>query len=397
MQILVAGLAKTGTTGLLYLVKNSLASNPKVLFEPKSCDAQVFAEHPELLVKVIVDAQLDAESLKPFGHKITIVRDPRDRLVSALLYGQFHASYLADDAKVSQIRDMLERKERSPASVSIASILETLAHVGGKPVRAAVHAERIDRVLHIFDRYCQATPDALLYKYEDFVDGNYAPLEGHLGLQIAGEAVVPDALRRVERTKGHGDWRHWFTTEDVELFRPVIGPWLARHGYDADDWRLEDPQVIDPKHCSLYFMRLVDEWRAKPHRQERAAGAPPVAAAGAAAVKRAAPPARHKHNDGAVVRADTKTITGWAVGADSAEPVTLALSVNGREVAQTVADKPRPALVERGLHPTGRCGFVFTLRGAEALRAGDEIVVTPVGAQFTLKNSPRTIVDGTVT
>jgi hypothetical protein len=379
MQILIAGLAKTGTTGLLYLLNDSLPQPPTLMFEPKVCPPEVFAQPHSLLAKIILDAKLEFHGFLPFPRKITLVRDPRDRLVSALLYSQYHADYLGDDTRVARVRELLERKERDPASVSIARVLETMSEAAGKPARAAPHVNAYARMLDVFDRWCAATPDALLYKYEDFVEGRYAALEAYLGIPVAGRAVVPEMLKRVERTRDSGSWRHWFTEEDVALIRPGFEPWLARYGYDAADWRIEAHPVINPQHASQYYMRLVEESRAKGGHAPAGRGAP---AAGISGPQR---------STGTVQRADTEAVTGWAIGADSSHPVRLALKVNGREVAQGLADKPRPALVERGVHPTGRCGFVFRFEGTAALSEGDQVAVEPVGADFALRNSPRRV------
>lgn len=375
MQILIAGLAKTGTTGLLYLLNDAFPKPPKLLFEPKSCAPETLAQHPDLLAKIIIDPKLDWSGFLPFARKITLVRDPRDRMVSAMLYSQYHADYLGDDAKVERIRTLLERKERDPKSVSVGGILEAMGDVAGKSARASAHAGHFKRLMDVFDAWCAATPDALLYRYEDFVEGRFEPLEDHLGRPIVGQAEVPKTLKRVERTRDSGSWRHWFTEDDVQLFRPAFGSWLARYGYDADDWAVEATPTIDPDHASRYYMRLVSECRAKGRVPE--SGRQDTAGS--------------RLNAGHVQRADPDAVTGWAVGPDADQPVRVILKINGRKVTETLADKARPVFVERGLHPTGRCGFVFRPTGTAQWREGDEITVEPVGADFTLRNSPRRV------
>ncbi len=416
MRILIAGLAKTGTTALLYLLKNSLPSVDEVLFEPKTCDADWLAGHPNALAKVILDKQLRVADFMAFERKITIVRDPRDRLISALLYGQFHANYLFDDDKVALVRQCLERKEQDPAAVSLTEILQLLRRVSGAPAIANHrHLARLAAHLEVFDSYCAATPDALLYRYEDLVAHDYRPIEQHLGIRLAGAPVVPEHLRRVERTKDAGGWRHWFTAADVEAFRPVLGAWMDKHGYDSADWRLSDTPRIDPEHCSRYFERLVTESKAKtlrngpppataPKPARRAAATPRAAAA--LPQRRAMPPAaptdgappsgdaaRPARNMGAVARAVTDSVSGWAVGGDTSQPVSVTLLVNGQPVAQAIANLPRPALRARGMHPSGRCGFNFRLAGAQQLRPGDQVIVVPQGPPFRLRNSPCTVAD----
>lgn len=79
-----------------------------------------------------------------------------------------------------------------------------------------------------------------------------------------------------------------------------------------------------------------------------------------------------------IVRAEADYVFGWAIGNDYDTPVQVALLINGNEVSQTVADKMRKGLLDRGLHPTGHCGFIFRLDSQNSIMNGDEIVVTIV-------------------
>jgi hypothetical protein len=371
LKILIAGLAKTGTTGLLYLIANSFKKEPRLLFEPKKCPPGLRRTKADVVGKILISPRLDAASFAHFDRKITIVRDPRDRLVSALLYSQYHATYVVDDARIAGVRECLERKEADPRQVSIREILGAMSRAAGKGDVEASFRSRAVHALNWLDQYMETMPDGLPYHYEKFVSGDYAQLERHLGMRLGGAAKVPDRMNRVERTKGYGDWRHWFTPEDVERYRPLFAPWLAKHGYDPDDWRLEANPAIAREHCSGYFMRLVAEYR------EKKAGKLP------------AKPTRQM--TGRILKARPHIVVGWAIGPDPAKPVRVALRVNGRELAQTVANRPRPPLKHRGIHPTGHCGFAFELGAGEPLKVGDEVAVSPVDAEFALADSPMRV------
>ena len=112
-----------------------------------------------------------------------------------------------------------------------------------------------------FDNYVGVIPDGLLYKYEDFASGNYESLSRHLGITIKGKARIPRGVERVARTMSFGNWRHWFTEQDVLDHKTLLVPWLEKYGYDAEDWSLAADPRISPAHCSEYFMRLVEEQR----------------------------------------------------------------------------------------------------------------------------------------
>lgn len=361
MKILIAGLAKTGTTGLLYLVANSFGAKPRILFEPKVCPADLGPPEGNVVAKILIGPKLDAASFAHFDRKITIVRDPRDRVVSALLYSQFHGNYLADGERVRIVRECLERKEADPSSLSIREILELVGKVTGKPDALGYHRRTVADALEWLRKYVATIPDGLFYKYEDFVSGRYAVLEKHLGMPITGAAEVPDRLRRVSRTQAYGDWRNWFTPQDVEDYKPLFAQWLDKHGYDPDDWTLNASPVIEREHCSGYFLKLVEERRGGSRCRAK------------------------------IMRAEPDVVLGWAIGDDPHRPARVMLVVNGNEVAQAVANRPRPALQKEGVHPTGKCGFVFRFEPGKLLRVGDEVTVRPVGADFAFEHAPRAV------
>lgn len=367
MKVLVAGLAKTGTTGLLYLIANSFEKMPKLLFEPKECPQDIYSEEGNVVAKVLI-GNLNVESFAGFDRKITLVRDPRDRIVSSLLYSQYHANYLENDDRVQLVKECLERKENNPSSVSIAEIIKTIGAASTIDDNVQRHFNHVKVALGWFDSYVDAFPESMLYRYEDFVDEKYAALEEYLNMPISGKAEVPDHFNRVKRTKDKGDWRSWFTDEDVQIFKPILSPWLEKYGYSADDWLLKPEPVIDVKHCSGYFIRLVNEAREK------------------SATK--ITEGKGKSQTGRVLKVESRVVAGWAIGSNPTSPVQVVLLVNGKEIAQAVADKLRPALKERGVHETGCCGFIFKLDENTALNIGDEVIVRPIGEEFMLDNSP---------
>ena len=75
-------------------------------------------------------------------------------------------------------------------------------------------------------------------------------------------------------------------------------------------------------------------------------------------------------------------------GSDPNHPIRVVLLINGNEVAQAVADKSRPGIKKKGIHPSGMCGFVFRFEPGKALKIGDQVTVKPIGFDFIIKNSP---------
>lgn len=371
MKILIAGLAKTGTTGLFHLLVNSLAEYTETSFEPRECPVEAKSASGNFIAKVIIMDNVDLASFSHFDKKITIVRDPRDRFISALLYSQFHAKYLFDATRVRMVQECLKRKERNPDKVSLREILEVMDKAAGNLKTTKNYPKRFMGPFTLFDNYIAGTKDTFLYKYEDFVAGEYASLEKYLGLPITGSPEVPTALARVVRTKNYGDWRNWFTLEDVHTWKPILEPWLEKYGYDVQDWKLYTEPAIQPAHCSEYFMRLVSERRAS----------------------QAALADKSVTMQGRVNRATPAMVSGWAIGADPSTPVRVKLLVNGKELGQEMADKPRPGLKTRGIHPTGQCGFLFRFKPEQVLPVHSRVVIQPISEFFELGNSPCTVTE----
>jgi hypothetical protein len=100
--------------------------------------------------------------------------------------------------------------------------------------------------------------DWFLFTYEDMVRGNFAALNGYLGFETGKDTEVPESTgkAKVVRKKATGDWRHWFTREDIDRFKPVYLPYMELTGYDGEDWTTSPNPVIEPAFSSLYMQRL---------------------------------------------------------------------------------------------------------------------------------------------
>jgi hypothetical protein len=67
---------------------------------------------------------------------------------------------------------------------------------------------------------------------------------------------VSTGKAKVVRKKAVGDWQHWFTEEDVDLFKPLYLPYLEIVGYDSNDWTISSNPIIEPQYSSGYIQRL---------------------------------------------------------------------------------------------------------------------------------------------
>ena len=99
-----------------------------------------------------------------------------------------------------------------------------------------------------------------VYKYEHFVAGDRSRLEEYLGFALKFDGKVDAVHKRVARTTGSGDWKNWFTEQDIEYFRDAYHEYLAEYEY-ALEWELSPEPEILPEHSTEYVLRLVRERR----------------------------------------------------------------------------------------------------------------------------------------
>ncbi len=276
MNIVIFGLAKSGTTALFYKLKNSLPADTICLFEPRSFEPEMLRNggsrsflrrkhQPNVLAKVLPFRLRDpaaAETFSQFEKQILIVRDPRDRLISRLLYGLYDSEIVTHEDKVRTIVELLQSKETNPRSISVKTLLQDFARQTEQEF--SLEAWAADYICHSISKpleFHRMRPALFLVEYEQMVDGRLEKLEEYLGMALTGETRVAVEFERVTRTRSYGGWREWFTAEDVDYFRPIMKPFLDCY-YPEADWELNPSPSIPSEHSSGYVLRIVNDRRA---------------------------------------------------------------------------------------------------------------------------------------
>lgn len=256
MSILTVGLAKSGTTGLYQTVKGGLQSRPECwycLFEPTHRSQleslRKYAPQLQVLTKIMV---LQEASLKPrygeFGHRVAIVRDPRDIVISYLLFRPLSKRWPEDSSDA--FLDRIRKKENDPASESVLSLHRYADELG---IGESDWSERVQQMWSLQRLVDQE--QHFLIRYEDFVEGKLAPLEAYLDVSLVPSSVGENSwLGHITRSRDHGEWRRWFTSEDVAYYRDVFGDVMTAFGY-PDDWTLDTPDSLDPALGSEYIVK----------------------------------------------------------------------------------------------------------------------------------------------
>jgi hypothetical protein len=191
-----------------------------------------------------------------FDKKIYIVRDPRDWVVSGLLFLiQQSPSIYENDDNLDFVLTLFKKKEENPESISFVSLLQQVLNLipGESLGKVADWMKSQQNWIYGFE---SGLAEYYRIKYEDFVDGDLQGLEQYLGFRLTSEAEVGEENSHVPRTRGYGDWRNWFLPEDVEFFKPLFTEYMERYGY-ADDWIMCEKPEISREHCTGYITRTV--------------------------------------------------------------------------------------------------------------------------------------------
>ena len=261
MKIVVAGTAKSGTTILFFIIKysNPFSGDCEYLFEPEisSLSRKNYDPKQAVLAKILIYKNINYNIFNGFDKKIVLTRDPRDFIVSLLLYhGAYHEIWNKEVSEIQAGINLLKRKTYIPSSVSMVELWKALC--GFSPTETKNYLkERFEPFLQFY----RENPGYFLFKYEELIDGKLDQLETHLGFKLKKEIKVDKEYTRVERTKGTGDWRAWFTPQDISFFKPLCLDYMETFGYDVADWQLSQKQEILPEHSFDYVKRLVNERR----------------------------------------------------------------------------------------------------------------------------------------
>lgn len=293
-SILILGAAKSGTTALFYAIRSALTDGLGLrvegLFEPKfAADIHRYLrQSPDevRLVKGLLGTLLRHGAVKDefFDRRILIFRDPRDNIVSRLVFMLTNLFRGSETAKIEAVLDLLRRKERDPASLSVVAIVSEIARLSGRDslleeMRAnALLPARVKR--DFGERF-------FLMPYDDLVGQRFGPLSDYLGFQVTGRYETAERHAYVARTKGSGDWRNWFLDEDVRVFATAAADEYRLLGFDPEERPATDRRIA-PAVCSEYVIAQFERMKEKRRRQRAARRARDAVGAGRATAGSAA-------------------------------------------------------------------------------------------------------------
>lgn len=253
MRVLILGEGKSGTTALMRSVVACL-DDPTEIFEPKLIKPANLEPESLVVKKLMLNWRPEERELADrFDKRLHIVRDPRDRLISHLLYDAYNRAPRLRQDQRDRWLTALEKKAEDPSKLSMARLINIWWRVSRADLMSH-YVRALDRGVAFLQR---SGDDFFALPYEDYVAESFEELNDYLGLTIK-PGVVTGAETRVARSKSSGAWREWFTPSDVKLFRPMTHRWLKQNGRNTKDWDLDEPEKIDPETSVEYVRGLFD-------------------------------------------------------------------------------------------------------------------------------------------
>ena len=263
MKIFILGTGKSGTTALVYKVAGGL---PNCQAFSGGHPGKYVGNYENAVYKHTYEErkgknfELYREHLKKeqYDRKIWMARDPRDVIVSRMLY-RWHKGYRGKKRQFDAHLDLVLKKERKPSELPFYEICRYSTNESDWPtdLERVVQEETL-RYQSMCEFVRDLGEDWFLFKYEDMVNKNAEPLNQYLGFDIQEETEVPKSTgkAKVVRKKSTGDWRHWFTEDDIEPAKTAYLPYMKALEYDCEDWTLEEHPVIEPRYSSDYMQRI---------------------------------------------------------------------------------------------------------------------------------------------
>lgn len=262
IRVSIVGLAKSGTSALYSAVKACLPAPRRLMFEPVNVTelAYVSTGHEQNALTKLMFSSLDRLEYTPdrFTHNIAIVRDPRDTVVSSVLFRFNRLRLINNKAASDRLIALFKRKEQDPRSVSMVELLESIEAGEAESFRAGF-ADQLSR----FSAYLDLGKHHLI-TFDQMREGDLTDLNAYLGLELAPPPPLDGWIGKISRKGDSGDWKHWFSPSDVDYFRDSMMPFISKYGF-SPDWELATPPVIEPEHCSQYIARLAEARRVDPN------------------------------------------------------------------------------------------------------------------------------------
>jgi hypothetical protein len=230
---------------------------PSTLFEPEDFSTEDLDVRPLVAKKLLVELEpTEHGAFYAFDKRLLLMRDPRDRLISVMLYDIYGRPEALTDG-VNRWVEALRKKEADPASVGVLDLLYLYWELTDVNLLQWFEAT-LRHELRFFNTQGHRFETV---RYEDFVGGELSSIVDYLGFEISADPEVSGPESRVTRSRSAGEWKRWVLPSDLRVLRPLMQQTMKRLGFTDVDWSIESDPVLDPTLGSEYVAGLVQRRR----------------------------------------------------------------------------------------------------------------------------------------
>jgi hypothetical protein len=253
MQTLILALARSGSSALYHMIHDSLPSNKQSFFEPNDKNdwqsiIESLGSYKFYTVKSIMRPYLRTQTnyVKYFNKSIILVRDPRDNLISRLLFRLISPVFQENLHQCTHIYKLLQKKIESPSSIPLIKIYQSMEETG---LMENFIENRVRNNLDLLTGFYEENPNSFVFKYENLIERKLDKLNEYLGFEL--NPLIRE-IPRIKREGKKGNWRHWFTDVDIDYFQPRMNDFIKYFDYD-NDWKPCAEPVIEKEHSIDYI------------------------------------------------------------------------------------------------------------------------------------------------
>lgn len=257
-SVLIVSLARCGSSAIYEFVKQSLGKDCEGFFEP---NYESFLKHTipaldqgkNVCVKVLLRPflQFNTNFQERFTQVVGLVRDPRDNLISRLLFRMVSPAFIENKKVYDVLLPLFEQKLDDPNSISVCKLFRQMEKTG---LMEPMIDQRVEENLSFFINWHAKSLDPIIYKYEKFIQEQYDEIFCVTNQKRSiSKSEIQTVYPQIKRAGKIGDWRHWFTSEDIDFFRPRFEEYMTVYNY-CDDWNLQNNQFISAE-TSIDYIR----------------------------------------------------------------------------------------------------------------------------------------------
>ena len=251
-------MARCGSSAIFELIKNSCDVESNSFFEPTEeiIRCQVLpscSEESRTIVKAILRPYLKYEKKVQgfFSRTIGLTRDPRDNLISRMFFRLISDPFKQNPQIYKEILEILEKKIEKPHTVSVVQIFRIME---GSGLMENMIDKRVEENLALFMDWHDRNQNSFIFSYENFILGDFSDLSDYLNLTVNHTGELKVVRPEIKRNGKIGEWKNWFTPEDVDFFKPRMEKFMGRYCYPLD-WNLPDDQQLNPITSIDYLKR----------------------------------------------------------------------------------------------------------------------------------------------